>query len=312
MALLLAIAFAFAGKVGAQVLLAPDTLSPGDPLVAWLASPVPVANAEARLTDSAGIALARANSFEKPSPDGGFLYGMLLAVPRGANAAPLRLEVTGTGRGGIPIAETKSIALIRRSFPSEDIPLDAANSALRTQADPVKTAQSLAFAEVFAARDPGALFLESTMIRPLGVWRITAGFGDRRRYLYSGGGSDTTVHGGLDLGAALGTPVMACGPGRVVFVGDRIVTGTTIVIEHLPGLFSIYMHLSRSSVRVGDRVAAADLIGAVGSTGLSTGPHLHWELRIGDVSVDPEYWLFIPPLDKKILAGTMSRLIEGR
>jgi murein DD-endopeptidase MepM/ murein hydrolase activator NlpD len=97
--------------------------------------------------------------------------------------------------------------------------------------------------------------------------------------------------------------VLACAPGRVVFAGDRIVTGNTIVLEHLPSLFSIYMHLSAISVAEGDLLAAGELLGRVGSTGLSTGPHLHWELRVGPQSVNPEYWLSRPILDKTWLSG---------
>ena len=69
---------------------------------------------------------------------------------------------------------------------------------------------------------------------------------------------------------------------------ERIITGFTVVIEHLPGLYSLYYHLDSLSVREGQRVSQGDRIGTVGSTGLATGPHLHWEVRSAGVAVDPD------------------------
>jgi len=78
---------------------------------------------------------------------------------------------------------------------------------------------------------------------------------------------------------------------------DRILTGLTIIIEHLPGVFSLYYHLDRLDVVPGDAVVAGDAIGTVGSTGLSTGPHLHWELRVAGAAVDPSPYLERPLVD---------------
>jgi len=198
----------------------------------------------------------------------------------------------------------QGIVIQPKSFAREDIPLDSANTAIRSAPDPVKDAQTEVFAEIFRTKDTTALFALDPMVKPLrDSWRITAGFADQRRYLYANGGVDTSLHGGIDLGATTGTPVLACAPGRVVFAGNRIVTGNTVVLEHLPGLFSIYMHLSTISAAEGELLDAGQLLGKVGSTGLSTGPHLHWELRIGPQSVNPEYWLSRPILDKTWLSG---------
>lgn len=293
----------------------PESMRPGDPLLVWVVSIQPLEESSAILYSQSGKTVARAKGFRAqtaPAEKAGYLAGFLLAVPSTMAAGGLRLEIGGRDTQGTEFSLTSTLRLEPKKFFSEDIPLDRANTALRTAPDSEKTAQSEAFAKIFETADQEAVHLDSTMTRPLGVWRVTAGFADRRRYLYAGGGTDTILHGGLDLGAATGTPVMACGPGRVVYSGERIVTGNTIVIEHLPGLFSIYMHMSSRKVESGAVVAAADIIGAVGSTGLSTGPHLHWELRLGGLSVNPEYWLDRSPLDKKTLAGTMSRLIEGR
>jgi murein DD-endopeptidase MepM/ murein hydrolase activator NlpD len=95
-------------------------------------------------------------------------------------------------------------------------------------------------------------------------------------------------HTGLDYPAPTGTPVTAAGRGRVVFAGwDTGGYGNMVVVEHPRGVRSMYCHLSRISVGRGAAVVAGSAVGAVGSTGISTGPHLHFELRIGAAAIDP-------------------------
>jgi murein DD-endopeptidase MepM/ murein hydrolase activator NlpD len=299
---------------GAQALYAPERIAPGDPLVCWLKTKDPLLEAELSLKSQEGRRLAAAPAFFMPSEGPGYLYGFVLALPASAKAGAASLQLsaqvqpaeTSAQPAGKPMAQelVREIFIEAKSFAREDIPLDTANTAIRSAPDPVKNAQTAVFAEIFRTKDPTALFALDTMVKPLSdSWRVTAGFADQRRYLYANGGIDTSLHGGIDLGAASGTPVMACAPGRVVFAGDRIVTGNTVVLEHLPSLFSIYMHLSAISVAEGELLDAGQLLGRVGSTGLSTGPHLHWELRVGLQSVNPEYWLSRPILDKTWLSG---------
>lgn len=193
----------------------------------------------------------------------------------------------------------------KRDFFSEDIPLDPANTAIRTAPDPRKEAEAKALYALLDQVDAEEIWLDDAFRFPVDATRRTAGFGDRRRYVYAKGGTDTGVHAGIDIGVPRGTPVMACGAGRIVFVGDRIVTGKTIIIEHLPGLYSLYMHLDSIKALQGQLVARGGLIGLSGSTGLSTGPHLHWELRLRGRAVDPEYWVSSPLVDKGQPIGKM-------
>ena len=95
-------------------------------------------------------------------------------------------------------------------------------------------------------------------------------------------------HTGIDYPAARGTPVGAAGRGCVSSAGwDAGGYGRLVVIQHRAGMTSWYAHLSRISVRVGQCVVAGSRIGRVGTTGHSTGPHLHFELRVGGAAVDP-------------------------
>lgn len=263
---------------------APADARPGDPVPVWTSNMGELVSVE--IITANGTVLSRASGFAI-----GSLHGAVPGIPSTAKEGEGRLVMKlRAADGSIGIAE-RPIRITGRAFATEVIPLGRENSALRTEPDPRRTAETLEFAAIFRRADPGAVHLRATMNRPLGTWRVTAGFGDRRRYRYEGGGSDTSIHGGLDLAAPAGTPVIACAPGHVVFARPRILTGNTVVLEHLPGLFSIYMHLDSIAAKEGTVVAAAEPIGAAGSTGLSTGPHLHWEIRAGEIPVDPEYFL---------------------
>ncbi len=95
-------------------------------------------------------------------------------------------------------------------------------------------------------------------------------------------------HAGMDIAAAEGDPVAACWDGTVVFAGTKGGYGNVVEVRHAGGWKSVYGHLRGYSVREGDRVAAGGKIAEVGSTGRSTGPHLHFELRREDGTVDPK------------------------
>jgi len=116
---------------------------------------------------------------------------------------------------------------------------------------------------------------------------ITSDFGHRADPM--GGGS--RHHAGLDVAAPEGTAVLAMATGRVVRADFSRTYGNVVDIEHADGTVSRYAHQARLDVQVGDEVAAGEQIGTVGSTGRSTGPHLHLEIRTDAGAVDPEAWL---------------------
>jgi murein DD-endopeptidase MepM/ murein hydrolase activator NlpD len=94
-------------------------------------------------------------------------------------------------------------------------------------------------------------------------------------------------HNGVDFASPAGTPIRAPAPGRVALADDLYYTGLTVVIDHGQGVYTIFAHLSRLGTAEGAPVASGDVVGDVGSTGRSTGPHLHWSLRVGGARVDP-------------------------
>lgn len=126
---------------------------------------------------------------------------------------------------------------------------------------------------------------------PASDQNITSGFGYRRDP-FNGQGA---MHAGIDFKGAVGSPIFAAADGRVTFAGQKSGYGNAIEITHGNGMLTRYAHLSRIGVRVGQEVAAGATIGGLGSTGRSTGPHLHFEVRINDRAVNPRPFLEAAP-----------------
>lgn len=116
---------------------------------------------------------------------------------------------------------------------------------------------------------------------------ITSGFG----YRVSPFGRGGDIHEGLDVAAPYGSPVVATGDGRATFAGWKASYGKTVVIDHGFGFVTLYGHNSRVSVAVGDSIKKGQIIAYVGTSGLSTGPHLHYEVRLNNRLVDPRRYL---------------------
>jgi murein DD-endopeptidase MepM/ murein hydrolase activator NlpD len=116
-------------------------------------------------------------------------------------------------------------------------------------------------------------------------------FGNRRSY---NGGPYNAFHTGLDIIGQVGADIFAPAPGEVVFAGPLTVRGNATMIDHGWGIYTGYMHQSEIFVETGQRVETGDLIGLVGATGRVDGPHLHWEVWVNGVRVDPLDWLLSP------------------
>ncbi|WP_017663729.1 M23 family metallopeptidase [Porphyrobacter sp. AAP82] len=126
---------------------------------------------------------------------------------------------------------------------------------------------------------------------PASIQSITSGFGFRRDP-FNGRGA---MHAGIDFKGPIGSPIFAAADGRVTFAGRKSGYGNAIEITHANGMLTRYAHLSRIDVRVGQAVAAGTTIGGLGSTGRSTGPHLHFEVRINDRAINPRPFLEAAP-----------------
>jgi murein DD-endopeptidase MepM/ murein hydrolase activator NlpD len=128
---------------------------------------------------------------------------------------------------------------------------------------------------------------------------VTAPYGAARSY---NEGPIEIYHTGVDYAGPVGTPIYAPAAGTVVFSDTMALHGGTVVIDHGLGVMTAYYHLSEIRARVGQVVAGGDLIARGGSTGLSNGPHLHWDLRILGVPVNGQQWL-----DEDLIARVMAQ-----
>lgn len=118
--------------------------------------------------------------------------------------------------------------------------------------------------------------------------KLLAGYGNHRVY----NGVDLgTYHSGYDISSIAGMTVTAAAPGRVAFVQRLDIRGNTVIIDHGRGVFTGYFHMRQTHVQVGQMVDIGDKLGEVGTTGRSQGNHVHFDLAVGGVTVDPGYWL---------------------
>jgi murein DD-endopeptidase MepM/ murein hydrolase activator NlpD len=117
--------------------------------------------------------------------------------------------------------------------------------------------------------------------------RLSSPFGLRRFF----NGEERNPHSGLDFAVPQGTVIKAPAAGVVTIVGDYFFNGKTVFVDHGQGFITMYCHLSAFSVKVGDVVARGQELGKVGATGRATGPHLHWNVSLNNVRVDPAIFI---------------------
>ncbi|MBO5137331.1 MAG: M23 family metallopeptidase [Spirochaetaceae bacterium] len=177
-----------------------------------------------------------------------------------------------------------------KDFVSETIHLNPSNTAIKTDTSPSRIKQIDRLNDILYTINSESVYQQKAFTPPTDATRRTSFFGDRRVYAYSNGGSSTSLHYGIDYGVPTGTPVYSCGAGKVVLAENRVSTGWSVVIEHMPGLYSLYYHLDSYSVEEGQILKQGQQIGVSGATGLATGPHLHWEIRLNGEAVSPDYF----------------------
>jgi len=139
-----------------------------------------------------------------------------------------------------------------------------------------------AMAVIYKNFDP-VTYWSGTFIQPV-EGSITTQYG---LYRYTNGSDTPTRHAGIDIANDAGTTIVAPAAGKVIFSGHLTVSGNTVVIEHGNGLHSLFFHMQENSCSVGDLLQQGDTVGLMGSTGYSSGPHLHYQLMIGDSSINP-------------------------
>jgi murein DD-endopeptidase MepM/ murein hydrolase activator NlpD len=134
----------------------------------------------------------------------------------------------------------------------------------------------------FSPRQPSNLLFDKPVNGPL-----SSPFGLRRFF----NGEERNPHSGLDFAVPAGTPIKSPAAGEVILLGDYFFNGRTLFVDHGQGLISMFCHLSKIDVKVGDQLERGAVVGRVGSTGRATGPHLHWNLSLNDARIDPAIFI---------------------
>ncbi len=264
------------GVVPAELTVAaPEALTAGDALaVHWTVQGQPEVT----------VMLDGADMRQQHGPLGSFAL-----VPVDVEAPPgeRQLTVTAVDELGRESVFTRSITVTPLSSEVEVLQLADDVLALRTPDN--QTTEEARLAEVLSGAAEEPLWRDRFLLPSQGV--LTSGFGDARRY---GPGGPVSRHVGSDVGAPSGTPIVASNDGVVLLAENLPLSGGLTVIDHGGGVTSHYKHQSLIRVLPGDRVRRGDVIGDIGSTGISTGPHLHWEMQVGGVVTNPLAWIDRP------------------
>lgn len=233
----------------------------------------------------------------------------LIAVDHKAGAGT-EMAVTATDEAGNPAKASFPYHILRKSFRRETIPITDAflqQKMPEFQIDPSlgenwtplekfthinqqqRETDNRKLGEIAKTSAPSMLWDGTPFLR-LPNAAPKAGFGDHRIYLYKGRVIDEQAHMGVDLASVQQSPVPAAHSGVVVECGTFGIYGNTVIIDHGLGLFSMYAHLSTISVKPGQTVRKADIIGNTGMSGLAAGDHLHFAMILRDQFINPIEW----------------------
>ena len=263
--------------------LAPEQVKQGGVTVLGIEGPAPMRRLRIRVGD---------REVHPPSPDGQarvlLLIGMDLEQPPG----PVVVRADAVDGGGRPLAGQRALRVLDAHFPVQRLTVPR----LFVELDPATLER--------VDREKAVLDRLWEVVTPDRFWRGPfrlpldeadpgSGFGVRRII----NGEPRAPHTGADFPAAPGTLVFAANAGVVALVAEHFFAGTSIVLDHGLGLYTMYFHLQESLVQPGQRVDAGQIIARSGSTGRATGPHLHWGARLYGARIDPRELLRISPLD---------------
>jgi murein DD-endopeptidase MepM/ murein hydrolase activator NlpD len=214
-------------------------------------------------------------------PNGG--WEGFVVVERDTKPGPQRVAVVSGGReeGKTALFED-FLKIADRAFPEQRLSVEEKMVTL-SKKDLARVERERKIIGAALSTLTEERFWKDGFMRPLEA-PVSSPFGLQRFY----NGKAGSYHGGIDLAAPKGTEIRASSQGRVVLAGDFFYTGNSIFVDHGLGLITAYFHMNDLSVREGDAVGPETLLGHVGSTGRSTGAHLHWSTYLCAKKADPD------------------------
>lgn len=208
----------------------------------------------------------------------------LLGIPLDTLPGELAIRITS---GTMQMARTVQVGI--KNYPEQRLTIKDKRKVEPSPEDLARIEREQKVTEAVKKRFSGEI--PDTALDQPSPGPLTSRFGLRRIF----NGLPRNPHAGLDVAAGTGTPVRAPSDAVVANTGDYFFNGNTVFLDHGQGLITAYMHLSRIDVRPGQTVKRGEPLGAIGSTGRVTGPHLHWAVILNNTPVDPELFLTSHP-----------------
>ena len=224
-----------------------------------------------------------------PYADG---YAALIGIDLETKPGRLPWRVGFVDGGGAPHQASGRLTVKSRSFPVQRLTLPKGMVDLSPDNERRAEAEAARLRALYDTITSVRLW-RGRFTRPIAFDVKSDGFGFRRVI----NGKPRSPHAGVDFAAAAGTPVVASNGGRVALVADYFFGGRLIALDHGEGLYTLYMHLERIDVAEGALVERGAILGAVGSTGRATGPHLHWSAQLRRARIDPDALLKLSAVD---------------
>lgn len=192
----------------------------------------------------------------------------------------------GTAQQVASGGRTLPFTVLSKKYPEQHITLKNKRQ-VNPEPDDVKRIEKELEVQVRAYRTfspvtPSNLLLDKPVDGPL-----SSKFGVRRFF----NREERNPHAGLDFAVPAGTPIKSPAAGKVILIGDYFFNGNTVFVDHGQGFISMFCHMSKIDVKVGDTVPRGGIVGRVGSTGRATGPHMHWNVSLNDARVDPAIFI---------------------
>lgn len=209
------------------------------------------------------------------------MWQVLVGIDLNLKPGSQELQLVGILPDGSQRGQSYPLEIEDKHFPTRRLTVDPKYvNPPRDQLDRIQR-ESRRLSGIFSSVSDGPLWQGGFQSPVPGL--ETSGFGKRSIL----NGQPRSPHSGADFDADVGTPAHSPNRGKVVLVDDLYYTGQTVVVDHGLGLYSLFAHLSKFNVEVGQEVEPGDVIGLVGATGRVTGPHLHWTVRLATARVDP-------------------------
>ena len=175
-----------------------------------------------------------------------------------------------------------SFAVGSKKYPEQHITLKNKRQVNPDPADIKRIDNELAIQikayRTFSPNTPSNLLLDKPVNGPL-----SSKFGVRRFF----NGEERNPHAGLDFAVPAGTPIKTPAAGKVILIGNYFFNGNTVFVDHGQGIISMFCHMSKIDVKLGQSLPRGGIVGRVGATGRATGPHMHWNVSLNDARVDP-------------------------